>query len=210
MKLNPQFAIEAAGRLPPAPVRLGYTVQYVLGSDEVSGALADRDFETRTGFTDERGVTARVTAMLPVGFTLGASWMTRGFRDDADALHHVPHVSLDADWVRGPVEVYGEWTRRADGDLPPALAGTIAGSEATYWLAGVRAHYRRLHVRYNFSRAAYDAVDRRDAIHQPGVTVDLASTVHALVEWNEWRTRTAQVTSTTDRSLNFVLLLTVP
>lgn len=218
LKLNPQFAVEASGTWrATSGVAVGYTAQYVANSDRVSGALAGRDFETLLGFRDRDGVGARGTLAVPVGrmgFTVGLSGLSRGTADSTGRTWRVPHVAIDGEWRAGPAVVYAEWMRRQAGDLPPSLRASFAGSRAEYWLAGAQWHQGVLHLRYNFSRGRYDDIGRSDWIHQPGITIDLARDVHALLELDEWRTRLSGPaggrTATTDQSLDFVLQLVVP
>lgn len=205
LKLNPQFGLEALGRTRAGPLGLSLAGQYILASDRVSGALAGRDFETLDGFRNRDGLGLRGTVSV-AGATLGASFLSQGV-DTAGIVHRMPHVALDAQYVRGSVTLYVEWTRRRAGSLPAALQGSIPGSPATWWLAGAQWTRGALHLRYNFSRSSYEALGRTEWIHQPGVTYDVATGVHALLEYDLWQTRVAGVTTTTDRSLDAVLLL---
>lgn len=209
LKRNPQFGLEAAGTIDVGPGTIGYTAQYLLASDRVSGAHAGRDFETLDGFRNQDGFSARATFSVLFGVTAGVSYLSRGV-DDGLASHRVPHVALDLEMglPGGPVLAYVEWARRADGDLPGVLVATQAGSAATYWLAGLQLNHGRLHLRYNYSRGWYEDIDRREWIHQPGVTFELDRHVTAIAEFNWWRARDAGLNSTTDRSLSLVLLLT--
>lgn len=218
LKLNPQFAAEASGSWrAPAGVALDYSAQYVANSDRVSGALADRDFETLAGFRDRDGFAGRAVLSLPVGstaLTVGLSGLSRGAADSTGRTWRVPHVAVDGEWRVGPAVAYVEWTRRRAGTVPMPLRASIAGSRAEYLLAGAQWHEGRMHLRYNFSRGRYDEIGRTDWIHQPGITIDLARDVHTLVELDEWRTRLPSVagerTVTTDQSVDFVLRLVVP
>lgn len=203
LKLNPQFAVEAAARSRKGAVELTGTVQYLLASDRVSGALAGRDFETLSGFEDRDGVAVRGTASVG-HLTLGAGWLDQGV-DTAAARYRVPHVAVDGEYTAGPFTVYVEWTRRGAGSLPAPLDSTIAGSAATLWLAGLQWHRGWLHLRYNFSRARYDRLDQTEWIHQPGVTFDLTRFIHGILEYDLWRAGGAAA-GTVDRSLNAVIL----
>lgn len=205
LKLNPQFALEAAGRTRVGPLELGLSSQYILSSDRVSGALAGRDFETLDGFRNRDGAGVRASASI-AGASLGASLLSQGV-DTAGRVYRVPHVALDGEYARGPITLYAEWTRRLAGSLPAVLDSSIAGSRATWWLAGAQWSRGAVHLRYNFSRSSYDALGRTEWIHQPGLTYDFAAGVHGLLEYDLWQTRTAGVTAISDRSLNVVLLL---
>ncbi len=208
LKLNPQFGVEASGSVPLGSGAVGYTIQYILASDRVSGAFAGRDFETLDGFQNAAGGGIRTTLSLVPGITFGASFLSRGV-DTAATNYQVPHVALDAELgiPAGPAVAYVEWTRRGHGSLPASLSATIPGSRATYWLAGAQVNERGLHARYNFSRASYDDLGRREWIHQPGITLDLASHVHGIVDFDFWQVRASGSTTTFDRSLSLVLLL---
>lgn len=217
LKLNPQFAVEASGRARAGPVGLGWTVQYILDSDRISGAIPGRDFETLDDFRDRHGVAIRATAGLPRGITVGASYFLRGVEEEAaldgedgavDAHHEIPHVAADAGWRWRGLTTYVEWSTRGDGDLPARLRGGVPGSEATWWLVGARYDRGRVHLRYNYSRVDYDDAGREDTIHQPGITVDLAPGLHALAEVDLWESSAGGGGFTTDRSLNLVLLAT--
>jgi hypothetical protein len=205
LKLNPQFGLEAVGRARVGRVLLGLSGQYLLSSDRVSGALAGRDFETLAGFRNRDGAAVRATASA-AGATVGVSWLSQGV-DTAGVVYRVPHVALDAAFTRGPATLYVEWARRRGGSLPAVLRSSIAGSAATWWLAGVQWNRGALHLRYNFSRSHYDALGRTEWSHQPGVTYDVAPGVHGLLEYDLWQTRVAGVTAISDRSLDAVLLL---
>lgn len=211
LKLNPQWGAEAAGALGLGDVTLGYSAQYLLASDRVSGALLSRDFETLDGFEDRHGWTIRGTLGLPQGLTVGATAAARGIRATEAAraaeTHHVPHIGADAEWRRGPVTVYSEWLRRGAGGLPDPLARSVAGSEATYWLVGAQLDRGRVHLRYNYSGGSYDAIGRREWIHQPGVTLDLNAYARVLVEGNFWSADSDEGPATLDRSLNLILNL---
>ncbi len=208
LKLNPQLGLEASGTADLGPGAVTYAAQYLLASDRVSGALAGRDFETLEGFRNQDSFAARVTFSLLFGVTLGASYMSRGV-DTAGVTSRVPHVALDVEMgvPGGPASAYVEWSRRGRGSLPASLLATPAGARATYWLAGLQLRHGAWAVRYNFSRARYDETDRRESIHQPGVTVALHRAVQAIVELDLWGARDAAGWSTVDRSLSFVLLL---
>lgn len=214
LKLNPQYAIAADGRLAAGPAELGYELQYVARSDRVSGAIQGRAFETLRGARDQEGWIARGTAALPEGLALGASLASLGMRVESDGssagAYRVPLLALDAEWGRGPITLYTEWTRRGGGNLPVQLREDVPGSAATYWLAGAQVGRGRLHLRYNFSRGAYDDLARREWIHQPGVTLDLLSGAAVLLEYDLWRVRTDAESTTADRSLNLVLHLSGP
>ena len=215
LKLNPQFGVDATGTASSiAGVRVGYTLQYIANSDRVSGALAGRDFETLSGFRDRDGFAARSTLALPLGLTLGISGLERGAADSTGRTWHVPHVAADGEWDVGHLIAYAEWTTRRTGNVPSDLRATLSGSRAQYWLVGAQWHKGIVHLRYNFSRASYDAIARTDWIHQPGLTVDLAREVHAFLELDEWQTKATDLvgahTAKTDQSLNVVLQWVVP
>lgn len=208
LKLNPQFGLEASGSVPVGPGAFDYTLQYILASDRVSGALAGRDFETLDGFQNLDGGGLRTTLAVIPGVTFGASFLSRGV-DTAGTNYQVPHVALDAElgFPAGPAVAYVEWTRRGHGSVPASLWATVPGSRATYWLAGVQVNDGGLHARYNFSRASYDDLGRTEWIAQPGITIDLASQVRGIAELDLWRVRTPAGTGTFDRSVSLVLLL---
>ena len=208
LKLNPQFGLEASGSVPLGPGALGYAVQYILASDRVSGAFAGRDFETLDGFQNLDGGGIRTTLALVPGVTLGASFLSRSV-DTAATNYQVPHVALDAEvgFPAGPAVAYVEWTRRGHGSLPSSRWASVPGSRATYWLAGFQVNAGGLHARYNFSRASYDDLGRQEWIRQPGITLDLASHVHGIVDFDLWRVSASGATTTFDRSLSLVLLL---
>lgn len=91
--------------------------------------------------------------------------------------------------------------------MPVSAASGPAGSEADYWLAGVQLHFGAVQFRYNYSRAEYATAGFHERIHQPGVTVDLSSRLHAIVEYDGWtRTSGPDELVRLDRSLNAVIL----
>jgi hypothetical protein len=218
LKRNPSFGAEASGALRLDGATLGYTVQFMLDSDPVSGAIPGRDFSTIEGFRNRDGVFARVTAELPTALTadrpptltLGVSAAARGVAErngSGEDVFHVPHLGADAEVRAGPATAYVEWLHRGYGQLPDGLRSSLPGSEATYWLAGARLHHGPFTARYNHSRASYAALDRRDWIHQPGVGYDITSHVHALAEVNIWRFQEPDGPGVFARSLNVVLRL---
>jgi hypothetical protein len=214
LKRNPFFGAEASGALRLDAITLGYTVQYMLDSDPVSGAIPGRDFATMDGFRNRDGVFGRVTAALPedrpLALTLGVTAAARGVAERngrGEEVFHVPHMGADAEVRAGPATAYVEWLRRGYGQLPDVLRSSLPGSEATYWLAGARVHRGAFTARYNHSRASYPALDRQDWIHQPGVGYDITSHVHALAEVNIWRFREPDGPGVFARSLNVVLRL---
>lgn len=210
LKLNPQFGLEAAGTLALGRLALGYTGQLVMDSDRISGALPGRDFETLDGLRNRDGGFGRLTLGLPFGLTVGASAASRGVAqttDATEAVHRVPHYGADLELEWRGLLGYVEWLERRGGELPAGLRGTQAGSEARYWLAGLQGRRGKLHARYNFSRAAYDAIDRDEWIHQPGLGYDLTPGLHGLAEVNLWEFEEPGSRGRVDRSLNVVLLL---
>lgn len=76
--------------------------------------------------------------------------------------------------------------------------------------AGARLAPGRLHLRYNFSRASYDAADRTEWIHQPGPTAEIHARLAFLLEYDLWRARSDDGRTLADRSLNTVPLVRVP
>lgn len=214
LKRNPSFGLEASGMRDMAGLAVSYTLQYMLDSDAVSGAIPGRDFATMAGFRERDGVFGRVTLglprSLPVTATFGVSAATRGVavRSGADEeVHHVPYAGLDAQVRRGAVTAYVEWLRRSYGGLPNELQNSIPGSAATYWLAGAQFQQGPLSLRYNHSRGRYSAIDRDDWIHQPGVGYDLNSHMQGIAELNVWRFRDPDGEGDFARSLNIVLRL---
>lgn len=214
LKRNPSFGVEASGGRDLAGIVVDYTVQYMLDSDPVSGAIPGRDFATMTGFRDRDGVFSRVTLelsrSLPVTATVGVSAAARGVvvrGDDDEQVHHVPYGGLDAQLRRGAVTAYLEWLRRGYGGLPDELRSSIPGSAATYWLAGAQFQHGPLSLRYNHSRARYSAIDRDDWIHQPGFSYDMNSHVQGIAEFNVWRFRDPDGEDDFARSVNVVLRL---
>lgn len=214
LKLNPQFGLEAAGVADLGAVSVAWSSQLLLSSDRISGAFPGRDFETLDGFRDRWGVTGRVAASLRGGVTVGLSALSRRFEgpsggpDATRGAWRALHVALDAEARIRDLTAFAEVTTRRGGDLPNDLRLTQAGSRATYWLAGARYDRSRAHLRYNFSLVDYLDLDRREWIHQPGVTVDVADNVSGLLELDLWRVREPDAGARTfDRSLNFVLLL---
>ncbi len=210
LKLNPQFGVEAAGAVPLGAAVLGYTGQFLLDSDRISGALPGRDFETLDAFRNRDGVYGRVTLALPVGLTLGGTGAARGVAVSADGheeVFHAPHYSADVELARGPFVGYVEWLRREEGDLPMALAATRAGGAATYRLAGAQLALASFHARYNFSRVEYGGFGRREWIHQPGIGYDFTPFLHGLVEVDLWRSADGAAERWLDRSVDVVLLL---
>ncbi|MFW6201434.1 MAG: hypothetical protein ACOC8B_02580 [Gemmatimonadota bacterium] len=162
LKLNPQYGIELDGAIGGPDPRVTYTLQYLVASDGVSGALAERDFEATRGFSERGGIVARTAVALPRGVTLAGTLASRGMRIDA-------------------------------GDTDGAGAG---------------GDFRVL--RYNFSRASYEAADRAEWIHQPGLTAEIHARLAFLLEFDLWRARSADGRTLADRSLNAVLLVRVP
>lgn len=214
LKRNPSFGAEAAGSVGLGGAVVHYVLQYMLDSDRVSGAIPGRDFATLDGFRTRDDIFTRATigtnAERRVGAALGVSAASRGVAERSgleEEVFRVPHVGADLELRGGPVVAYVEWLFRDSGELPDRLRASIPGSEATYWLAGARYSQRGLYLRYNYSRARYDDVDREDWIHQPGVGYDLNRHVHALAEINIWRFREGQTEDVFARSVNVVLVL---
>lgn len=215
LKRNPSFGVEAAGAAGVGRVQLGYALQYMLDSDPVSGAIPGRDFATLDGFRTRDDVFARLTLgsvpdREPLGVVIGLSAASRGVAErmgDTEDVHRVPHFGADLELRGGPVIGYVEWLTRGAGELPDPLRVGVPGSESTYWLAGARYERGPLGLRYNYSRARYEDIDREDWIHQPGVGYDLNRHIHTLAEVNLWRFREDGVEGVVARSLNMVLVL---
>lgn len=241
LKLDPEFGVEAALAVPLADggSQAELYLQGLLDSDRVNGALAGRDFEGEEGL-EEDGLAAglRVSAPLAAldGRTLRGTAGVSGLaeRIEAPTAPGTPrttleHVAADVEVAWDEIgSVYVEWTRRASGGpgeleglVPPsgAAARGVAGSRATWWLAGAQAELGPLALRYNVSTADYDDGGFGEWIHQPGLTWHAASSVALLVEYDDWRRRPhgpppppvdepVSRDLRLDRSLNVVLLLT--
>lgn len=214
LKRNPSFGLEAGGGARIDGLDLAYTLQYMLDSDPISGAIPGRDFSTIDGFRNRDDVFGRITVTLPetlpITARVGLSAAARGVavrRELEEEVYHVPHLGADIEVNTGSVVAYVEWLRREEGELPRDLRFSIPGSDAAYWLAGARFHRGAFTARYNYSRARYSTIDRDDWIHQPGVGYDLHRHLHALGEVNVWRFREGTAEDVFARSVNLVLLL---
>ncbi len=214
LKLNPQFAVEAAGGADLGRVDLLWVAQLLLASDRVSGALPGRDLETLPNVRDEFGWTGRLTARVPGGLRLGVTAYERAVERDpgedpseVSGRWRVSHVSADVQFRRAGFTGYLEGLYREGVQVPPDLRGTVPASEAVYLLAGAQYDWERAHVRYNYSRVDYRDLDRQEWIHQPGLTLDLSPGLSVLAELNFWREDAGGRVDTLDRSLNLVLLL---
>lgn len=131
----------------------------------------------------------------------------RGGPDQTPADVRLEHLAADAQITAWGHTAYVEYTdRTAEGATASPAAGP-AGSDADYWLAGVQLHFGAVHFRYNYSRADYGDAGFHERIHQPGLTVDLRSWLHAIVEYDDWvREAGPSEPVRMDRSLNFVIL----
>lgn len=233
LKLDPDFGAEAAARVPAGRATLELRGQFLTNGDRVNGAFAGRDLEGIEGFREEGSFAggARLTAPVadgtgagsaPAAVSVGVSGLleriesTDGRRPPVRAS--LDHVAVDAEVeVRGH-RLYAEWSRRAADGVPADRRAGPAGSDADYWLLGAQVGLGRVHLRYNYSRGSYDDAGTAERIHQPGITVDLAPGIHALVEYDDW-TRGATAgrsdgrppgtePARIDRSLDLVLLAT--
>lgn len=241
LKLDPEFGVEAVLEAPlgGAGATAELHVQGLAGSDRVNGALEGRDLEGREDL-GEKGAAAGLRLSAPLARiggrdlrgTVGVSGLAERVEareaDPSGADATLEHVAADLELALDDAgRLYVEWTRRASGG-PGALSGLgpvgpvaergVAGSRATWWLAGVRADLGRLGLRYNLSTARYGDGGFREWIHQPGLTFRAHESVSLLVEYDDWRrvpsgplpaagaapTRSTRL----DRSLNVVLLLT--
>lgn len=230
LKLDPEFGVEAALDVPAGDALVEVRAQYLLNDDRVNGALVGRDLEGITSGNEAGSAVGGLHVTVPLlgpprgaggdaGDRLrvraGVSGMIERGRVGVDAgdpdrpLSDVTldHVAADVEVSAWGHEAYVEYTgRRADG-VPPTTAAGPAGSEADYWLAGVQLHFGALHLRYNYSRADYRTAGFHERIHQPGITVDLSSWLHGIVEYDDWsRSSGPGEVVRLDRSLNLVIL----
>lgn len=220
LKLDPEFGAEAVATLPLGAAAVELTGQYLAESDRVNGALAERDIEGFEDSREEDGIALgfRLTAPpaslagRPLSSTLGVSglreharWTILGGTEPVDA--QLDHLAIDVEVGLRPLIAYAEWTRRSVDDVPAAARASLAGSRATYWLAGAQLRLGRLQIRYNYSHGRYDDARLAERIHQPGFTLTLTDGIHAILEYDDWRRDLSGAgAARVDRSVNFVIL----
>lgn len=206
-----------------------------LGEAEEAGVTAGAGVRVPVAAWKGDPLTARLRVS---GLAERVEWTPGGSEgaDEERVEAVLEHLAVDVELAWRETLAYAEWSRRADGGAdafeaarpgaaPPetgseAIARGVAGSRARWWLVGGQAGLGPVSLRYNFSAADYDDAGFRERLHQPGVTVTLASGVSALVEYDDWsRTPTdrgdagdaspsaAPADLRIDRSLSFVLLL---
>lgn len=229
LKLDPDFGAEAVLELPAGAATVEARGQYLLDDDRINGSLPGRDLEgiasgketggpvgalhvsvpllgpapAEAGGGDRVTLRAGVSGMIERGTVGGETGVGGGAARELELEHLAADVELAA-WGH---RAYVEFTNRGAEGVPASTAAGPAGSTADYWLAGVRLDFPPVHLRYNYSRAEYAAAGFDERIHQPGVTVDLARRLHAMVEYDGWvRASPGAESLRLDRSLNLVIL----
>lgn len=231
LKLDPDFGVETVLDVPAGAARVEARAQYLLNDDRINGALEGRDLEGVSSGDESGSPVGSIHVAVPIlGAPDGASGEAAhrltvraglsgmvergsvgvdggGGPDQTPADVRLEHLAADAQVTAWGHTAYVEYTdRTAEGATASTAAGP-AGSDADYWLAGVQLHVGPFHFRYNYSRADYGDAGFHERIHQPGMTVDLRSWLHAIVEYDDWvREAGPSEPVRMDRSLNFVIL----
>jgi len=209
LKRNPEFGVETAGTLPVGSLGARYTLQYMLDSDRVSGALPGRDFATLDGYRNRNSVFGRLD-VGGGGLTVGTSLALLGVAERAgttETVFRVPHAGAQVELARSGLTAYGEWLHRGRGDLPDRLREMLPGSAATYWLAGAQLRRGAVQGRYNISRGRYHDLGRTDEIHVVGGGIDISAHLHVIGELIFWNVSPAGDPIPVPRSVNVVLHL---
>lgn len=145
------------------------------------------------------------TAVGVSGVRERARWAISGDSEAEDV--QLDHVAVDVEVGLRPLLAYAEWTRRSVDDIPAAARASLAGSRATYWLAGAQLSLGQLQLRYNYSRGHYDDAGFAERIHQPGLALTLWDGIHTILEYDDWRRDLSGAgAARIDRSFNLVIL----
>lgn len=238
MQLNPDYGLSLEeSRLDVGPVRLMYALQFFAQSDGINGGfdygrtIGDRPVGDASnlsiyspnpeGQLDSSGArigalrniaNGRVVGSLgvsgPYRVELGVSAMTARVRREslADAYSH-----------GGGVLQYEADLSLTTGDVAPQLNAFFeyahqqgsAVRKADYFLAGARATFGNVSVRFNTNYVVYHAEpDVTELMLQPGLSYSFGNGVGLHVEYDEWHRKDPRVSTDTiiyDRSFAFVL-----
>ena len=144
-------------------------------------------------------------------------WAEHLTADLPDGEHPVTRVAVDVGIDAHGATAWAEWLHQSGEtvtDFPyagipatattPAIPGRFSTSN-TYWLVGAEYTFKRLTVRYNYSRGHYETVAVTESTHIPGIGVALHSNLILLAELVIWNRFAPEGTTVMDRSIDITL-----
>ncbi len=219
LKLDPDNGLSVEGAF-GEDRGISFVAQYFLVDGRTNLSFDGRDTISIIGARRRNMLLARVDPFFNIGsfgrgrVGLSAEHLTA---DLPDGEHPVTRVAVDVGIDAHGATAWAEWLHQSGEtvtDFPyagvPATATTLAipgrfSTSNTYWLVGAEYTFKRLTVRYNYSRGHYETVAVTESTHIPGVGVSLHSNLILLAELVIWNRYAPEGTRVMDHSVDITL-----